>query len=265
MNENQKKILIIVGIIAIIYALVTIFFFHKQEDKLKNNTVSIILTPRIKLQYKDDFWTRLTPSSTDEETVYKLYNDNKYIGQYHMMYNKYISGFNIFQKKNDEKVNYYTYEPGEQILGIKNNVDIGVIDFKEKRIADYDIIKQILTNEEIAVDIDDLYKEEITIDYDNDGKKERIVMFSNAYNETKTDKAFSYIAILKNNKYNIIYSDVRSANEIYNICNPYMQAIVDLRKDKKYTLIFGCEYYSDIGTKSIIYGEKNKKYQTLLS
>ena len=254
MNENQRKILIIVGVIAIIYALVTIFFFRKRKDQLQDNTVSLVMTPRIKLQYKDDFWTRYIPSSTDEESIYKVYNNNKY-----------ISGFNIFQKKNDEKVNFYTYKPGEQILGIKNNVDIDIIDFKEKRITDYDIIKQILTNEEIAVDIDDLYKEEITIDYDNDGKKERIVMFSNAYNETKTDKAFSYIAILKNNKYNIIYSDVRDANEIYNICNPYMQAIVDLRKDKKYTLIFGCEYFSNIGTKSIIYGEKNKKYQTLLS
>ena len=151
----------------------------------------------------------------------------------------------------------------ESFLGVEDSHMIACGVWYEKNKHSY-LATQMLSfyRQQDSFDIDDLYKEEITIDYDNDGKKERIVMFSNAYNETKTDKAFSYIAILKNNKYNIIYSDVRDANEIYNICNPYMQAIVDLRKDKKYTLIFGCEYFSNIGTKSIIYGEKNKKWES---
>ena len=110
MNENQRKILIIVGVIAIIYALVTIFFFRKRKDQLQDNTVSLVMTPRIKLQYKDDFWTRYIPSSTDEESIYKVYNNNKYVGQYYMMYNKYISGFNIFEKKNNKKEIFYKYK-----------------------------------------------------------------------------------------------------------------------------------------------------------
>lgn len=265
MNEKQRKILIVVGIIAIIYILIALFFLKDDKDELNDHVVTLILTPRIRLQYHDDVWTRTFPSSTDEESIYRVYDNNAYVGDYYMMYNKYITGFNIFQKENDKKVNYYIYDRAHQILAVRKDTDINVIDFSTKDMTDLDTLKDILNNVGISSDMENLYRRQVEIDYDNDGKKEIIYMFSNAFDDRSTsDKAFTYVVIEKNDKYQVIYEDVREASEIYNICVPYLQAVIDLRKNKKYTLIFGCEYYSEIGTSSIVYGEQNSKYKTLL-
>ena len=263
MNEKQKKILIIVALLCIVYVIIMLVFFGKEEETGEDNLV-FLLNPDTQITYIDDIWTRSSPSSTDDESYYKVYDDNKYVGTYHMMHNKYIDGYNIF---NDQK-NYYTVEANHFVLGIRSSKNISVISTETINVTDddYFVIKTVLNQKGINCDINDLYKKKVRLDYDNDGNQENIYMITNAFQtEGEFSNAFSIIFIEKKNKIEIIHQDIQDKDNIYDVCVPYVQNVVDIEGDKNYSIIFGCEYYSNMGTCHMLYGIKDKKYQMILA
>lgn len=265
MKQRQKKTLIIITSIILVYVIFLVIFLPKKDSSLKDEQIRFILSPRTALTYYDGSWSRFSPSSTDEETMYSVYDNNKYVGEYHVMYNKYITGFNIFAGTTQKQTNIYKYEKDHDILAINSELDIGVQSFKSETVQDYDVIRTVLNSEKIQADMNALYKKKVVFDYDSDGTDEEIYLISNAFNgEMEDSNAFSFIVIKKGKNLIKVYESIEDSDKIYTICRPTIQHIVDLEGDGKNTLFFGCTYFSEQGTCHMIYGPKKGKYQMLL-
>ena len=267
MTKKQKRTLLIFLAVIGIYVIIVLIFTKDTEEKQNpEGGFSLLLNPDTKINYYDKLWSKTSPSSTDDDALYQLYDNNAYIGDYYMLHNRYIMGYNIFQKENGKKVNYYNPESGNRLLGIHSDIPISVRTFSVQNIEDNTPVKQILNEVQVQADLTNVYQKQVNIDYDHDGEVEEIYMISNAFDSSESySNAFSIIFENNGGRYKILYSSIRNVDEIYDICVPYLHNVININETEKDSLIFGCEYYSNNGTCHMLYGPKDKDYEMLLT
>lgn len=255
MNLENRKILII--IISLLLILLISFITFTIDDK----DLYVISSPNTVFTYKDGEW-KAEKNKRKYNKKYEVYIDGKYQDKYRAKYNKY-------EKTYEFKKGFKSQNITDLFLGFRGKTKYSVenANYLETNISDYKNIEKILIDNEIEYNIPDLpIKNKLVLDMNNDNINETIYFISNTFDDTTNKKAFSLIALVDNtNNITYIHREVVGINNIYDICMPYFNSVIDVEEDKNLEIITSCAYYSNIGTKNYLFNYKNNNYNLLAS
>jgi len=186
--ENKKK-LTIIGIILGILLVITIILIFNEN----NENYYIILDNHGIIEYKNETYN-YTEEKKYLKSLYKVYNDNNYLGTYTI---HKVDDFTkeIFFTNVDSEGSYAFEKP---LLAITDNIE--KIEYKLSDFTDSDFyLFNDIAMKSYIKDKNDLYDtSKVVLDFDNDNKNETL------YTVTYEDLENDYVEVGENN-YSIMY------------------------------------------------------------
>lgn len=259
----MKKTYIFIVAIALIYLGLMYFFFIKPKPTVRptSGELKILLHPNTRWHYDGKNWLRKTTLSQYDNKEYELYIDQEYKGDYELGYidNQW----------------YYYPEPnctatdincgGESLF---NKNFIAISGNREVDVKKYDIID--VDKSEISpyynnigiVESERMKIQKISMDFDNDKKEEKLYIVSNVFMmNDHAQKYYSVLFMVDEKDIIILYkniTDVETEN-----CDITVSNILDISKNKKYSIISRCIYNDMKGSCHELYELRNGKYVTV--
>lgn len=252
--KKKYKILFISLIIYLVITFILLALTGNMDVLFKKY---IVLSPDIVLTYKNDNLS-LYNKKIKKKNI-ELYYGNEYMGSYKFSYKN-----NELKFMDGKKNIFETYD--NQFFGYSKNLDVNIIPFENNQMNEFEIEKlnQILNNLEIKGYEMLSISDKISIDYDNDGINDNIYIVSNLFLESINKKVFSLIYYLDDNNNPVfIYKKISNITNMYNLCVPSINNIVDLNKDSNYEMFIECNYFDNIGTEYSIYKFENRSYNII--
>lgn len=231
--ENKKK-LTIIGVILGVLLIVTIFLIFNENKE----NYYIILDNHGIIEYKNNVYN-YTENDKYLKSLYKVYNDNNYIGIYT------IDKVDEFTKEifftNVESKGSYAFE--KPLLAFSDNIE--KIDYKISDFTDSDFyLFNDIAMKSYIKDKNDLYDtSKIVLDFDNDNKNE--TLFTVTYEDLESasieigENSYSIMYYMDDNGELTILAQGEPYYEEESILFPnYMiKTILDVNKDGVYEII----------------------------
>lgn len=259
---RSGKTYVILIVVLIIFALLMYLIVARKNIKEEKQVSTIIVGDTSVWNYTNRKWINVKRDSTKEKInweLFKLYEDNKYLGEYSVWYDS--SKWYYFDKKKD----YIT--PNGKVLAFTSNFDIKIEDYLEKQIDSNDkkYINYVLEENKLSTSAKFTSNYKIEIDYDNDSKKETFYVITNAFPmDFDPDQIFSIVFMEKDNKIYYLYKDIDD-NKINNGCKPYFNYFLDLNSDGVDEIILSCGRYSEKGTVDMLYKFIDNEFKIQIS
>lgn len=107
--------------------------------------------------------------------------------------------------------------------------------------------------------------EVLEYDFNKNGKIEKILLASNANNETEDEKLFSIVIQIINNKSSVLHIDIFNQFENYKIPSYSIKGIINLYHSKEDYLVLLKGYFSEVGKSSnFLYKVEKNKFKNLV-
>lgn len=230
----------------------------KPKPKYKFKTAEIILTPKTLIKYQNGIWKEDLKLDWDNQT-FDVYTRTEQFKNHYLGYN--ASTWVIKDANN----NFKNYEG--DMLAIKSDYDYQILRPFEAEL-DYNdqvIISKLLTAKDLIFNYDKLSIIKETIDLNRDGIRESIYVVTNAFTSDSAsfNKIFGFVFVHDNNENIIIYENIKEIKDLYEVCFPKVQNILEL--GGKRHIILSCTYYSEIGYDHYIYKATESKFIPELS
>ena len=260
---KKIKVLIIVLVLLLGYALIIYLLFNNKKDndingnnadtninssdtKIDNN---YLIINNINYKYINQKFVKVDHSLIKSDELFNVFINNKYYGNYYL---KYGGVWNLF----DEKNKYTTYDGN--ILASSKNFNIVVRNIKIREINEQD--KIYLINNYNINSFDYLtFNQVIDIDLDNNGEMDEIINLSSKEDTINLINQFNILLIKLNGNYiKLVEERGENAHHVYNI----MSIINILNNDYDSIVISSVEgILSDERiTNYLIYQYKNNNY-----
>ena len=253
----MKKKYIILFSVVIIYLVITFIFLALTGNIDSIGKKYIVLSPDMVLTYKNDNLS-LYIKKVKKKNI-ELYYNNEYMGSYKFSYKN-----NELQFTDKNKNIFETHD--NQFFGYSKSLNIDIIPFETNQMNDLEIEKLNQIINTLGIDGYEILSisDKIGIDYNNDGTNENIYIVSNLFLESINKKVFSLIYYLDDfNNPVFIYKKIDKVSNMYNLCVPSINNIVDLNKDSNYEMFIECNYFDNIGTEYSIYKFENRSYNII--
>lgn len=276
MGKVSLKPAIIIFLVLLIYGVGIYFLFFKKDEQKPSgeekpgteveNPVTpqaqelyILLSPNNILHYNGS-WESISNPNSVKDRLFATYVDNSYVGKYYFTFNDKWYFY-------DEENEFYNYEVESDIVAINGTKPYTVVPFTKEDLntEDYETVSNFLIASNITISsIYNITAYKAIVDYDKDSVNENVYIVSNAFSaDITSNKAFGYIFVYDDGEFKTMYSNVESSNDIYNICMPSIQGIIDIDVDGNYEFITNCEYFSENGRCKSIYQYKNGKFEAV--
>ena len=149
------------------------------------------------------------------------------------------------------------------MIAYRANYNIPVYNYKLEEIDDYTYVNKVLSDNDLSSN-DFTAKQKIVFDFDDDGIVEEFYLISNVFSNFDSDKVFSIVFMVKDDKIYNVYKDIQKNNS-FNGCKPYYRAFLDIDKDNKYEFILSCSGYSVSHTSNMLYKFENDEFKIVIS
>ncbi len=275
--KGHIKAIIIVFIILIIYTVLVYIYATgknklevKEEPKqvnpepdnpddnteIKEYDLNVVLFNRVFLGYKDGKWYE-NPSYDYTSKDFDFYSNGD---KYSNMGLVYTDRWYVM----DKEKNFVDYDNG--FLAINNTKDYTAIPYKEEQLSSTNRsdIESFLQSKGLNYNYDTLKKIVMSYDLNRDGIRDDIYVLSNLFLEDYSgyDKTFAFAFVKTLNQNVLLFEDSYNAIDAVSLCDPYIEGIIGV--DSTNALIIGCEYYSEGGTKYMLYKLDSKNATKLL-
>lgn len=251
--KNKKNIIIIV-IIIVAYLAIAVILFGWENFINKFQGMSIMLSTGEKWQLKDGEWSDIESGKDYNWKKFDVYVDHQLFGNYDLLYN---NKWYIFDENRD------SMKYSGRILAVRGNKKYEVVDFNEDNFdtTGDNLLRSILEEKKADYPKELTYAKKVTLDIDGDHAEETIYTVSNAFTyETDVNKKFSLI-FMSDSKMQVLYQSYVNIGDQYDLCVPKLNSIIDINKDSRYELIFECNYFSELGSCSMLYELKDGTYK----
>lgn len=255
---RDKKTYIFLLIIILTFGIAMFVFFAIPEIKDKKKKATFIVGNDTIWQYKDKTLSNINSSLSKNLNweQFKLYSDNKYLGNYYLVKDDQWYVFD----KNKNAINL-----NGQIFAYKSNYKINLLDFTTKKISTDKYVNQVLSENNISSSSKFTSLTKTDVDIDNDGELESLYVVSNVFiDDVIPQYTFSFVFMVKENKIYKIYNDVRKFTA-YGSCLPKITSILDIDGDGTYELILSCGKYSIQGNIDMLYHYDSSEFKILIS
>ena len=253
----SKKYKILIAIL-IIYIVLMILIFG--FGVFKNETYIMIGTEE-KLKYSHGKYEdiKIKENNLYQGEKFDVYNDSKLEGKYILKYHN--------DKWHAFKDDYQFVKITQPIFAIKTNKKYSVPKYQETNLnnSDLKILDGILTQEKVY-NYNLSNNQKVIIDLDGDGKKEKLYIVSNLFEDESANKYFSLVYYIKDGKINILKKQIGNANKKFDLKYYYLEQLIDLNDDDKIEIIITEDCYSNVcEICSEIFSLKYGKYKSLRS
>lgn len=238
-----------------------VMFLVFGVGNIKNGTYSstIIVGDSTILSYNNKKWKNISYKSSIEKLnwdTYKVYSNNKFVGNY-LMY--YSDKWYVFDKKKN------SIDIDGAMLAYKSNYKIDVLDFSYENIKADSYVNQVLSDNNISLSSSFTSLNKTSVDFDNDGYVEDFYLVSNAFPlDFDPEYIFSIAFMVKDKKIYYLYNDI-SKNTSFNGCKPYYNSFMDVNNDGVYEIILSCGKYSASEQVDMLYNYTDKGFKIIIS
>lgn len=234
--ENKKICkLIILGLI--IYCLIFVIIFLPGYLRKLHDKMYIIYGNDLHIKLENGEWSDIENINDYKFNKFNVYSGNSFLGKFKILNSNTLILYDDYYNK----VNY-----SDTIFAYNSNFDVSVVDLieTEKNEKDDLVIDSVLDKVKISNYNDLNLFQKVSWDFDNDGVIENLYCISNFYTYEDFPKLFSIVFIEKNNKIDIIKSNIIDNIDL-NVEESYTIAkVIDLRSDGKYELLLSNDYFS---------------------
>ena len=216
--NNKKGIIIIISLL-VMYALIMVFIFvfqkqddvnigesnqssQEKENKTISNEIYYILTNHGSIVYKDNKWESISSYDIKDESKYKTYVGESYLGDYNLIYGGI---WNILD--NDE------YKPYDNEL-IAFSLNMGA-NLRKASVRELNSDDRIFIISNFGYKNFDylLYNQVYEIDLDSNGIEDKIVCVDNFdVSELNRDNYYSLVYVILNNELITLVNDHKKNN-----------------------------------------------------
>lgn len=249
--ENKKKIMVVIAIL-VIYFVVMVAIFGFDQLKNKFETLEILMAPDSYLRLENGYWKDITDDSQDMlGKTYHIYDNHNYMYDGILQYtDEQWYAFDENNKPLSLSNSFFAYR-GNMKVDVANNYQI-----EEMSTTEIEEAKKLLHEKKISFDPTFTKTVKIEFDLNNDNVKESIYIISNALGMDEQEQYFSIAYLKSKEAIEELIADI--SNDMYAIPSLNLKEIIDYNNDKKYELIFEKIYFDQIGTcHEILKYEKN--------
>lgn len=189
---------------------------------------------------------------------FMIYQNNQLLGEYKI---DFINKWNFF----DSYGNWIDIQ-GDFIANSKN-MEMEIKDYSKRfmNTTEVEELNKILNQNKIYSYSSLLQNEVVEHDFNKDGKTEKIILVSNATEESEDEKLFSIVIGSVNGTYEVLYLDVYNKGENYEIPVYRIKNVINIFHQKEDLLILMKGYFSEVGvTTSTIFKVDKKKFTSVI-
>ncbi len=255
--KKQRNILKIPGVWVILFLLILggILFWVMSRKK---ETGYLLLSNFATYACDKEFCKKVTNSNIDvQNQIFQTYRNTEKLGDYTI---SYVNKWNFFDE-NHKWVNLSS----NFIAGSKNlNLNVFPYETREMNESELASLDKILKDNAIVSYKQLQQNEVIEYDFNKNGKKEKVILASNASDESEDEKLFSIAFSIINNKTNVIFLETYNQNENYSVPIFQIKAIFNIFQNKEDNLVLLKGYFSEEGkTTPYIYKVEKNKFQLI--
>ena len=257
MNKNKIYIVLIVSVFVFFIVMFALF----GVDNLRKNSynTTLIVGDNTVWVNKKNNWFNITGGSSLSDLnwdKYNVYINNEKLGDYLLWHNDKWYAF-------DDKKNAIDLDGG--LFAYKANHKVSVYKFIEEEITDTDVVKQVLSENNLDENSKFTVSYKVSFDYDNDKEIEDFYLISNVFpSDFDPEYIFSIVFMVDEDNIYPIYTDI-SKNTYFNGCKPYFTSFLDVDSDKRYELILSCSRYSVSDSIDMLYQFSDDQFKILVS
>ena len=225
-----------------------------DSENLSSYAFNIILYPKTKIGYNNGKWYENESFDYNDKyfDVYakELYKSMKvvYTDRWYIMDDskKFVDYDGRFAAINST-ISYTFVQGNSEVLTSENDA----------------IIKAFLDSQGVKYNYESLQKSVMSFDVNRDGIRDDIYVISNLFLDDYTgfDSTFAFAFVRTLNQNIILHQDAFKDVNALSICNPNLDGILVI--DDVPQLILSCSYFSEAGTKHMIYNVEEKKANKL--
>ena len=271
MEKTPIKAVIIIILCLVVYAGIIFMLFYNKDTKKPDPTpvkppvvvdkdfLYIVLSPNTFWEYKNGKWQDSEETDVYRKNLFIVYDNESYAGKYHFSYN---NKWYLFNDDNE----FYDYEVESNIIGLYGDRSYSVLSYQKELATadDLELINKYLLTKGIETSVNKLNPTRVVVDYDNDQIMEVIYIVSNAFDpESDANRAFGYVFTYDDLKFIDIYGYSKKLDDIYNVCSPNIQNIIDLDVDGQAEIIVRCEEFSNGGLCQSMYQYQKGQFSIL--
>lgn len=245
MKKNKFEIVIIIGMLVFSGILFGLYLVY--EVYLKYNSYSMILNPYTILECKLWKCKNVSDKLNDyNDKDYVVYIDGENKGINSVFYDKDFKKFYVFDKSYNN-----LYNTGK-ILILDDDRNVKQLKFNEEEVTAEEL-NELNSLSGFQLEFDDVVK--VSYDFDSDGKMESLFTVNKRAIE---EKSLSMLVYYDGKKYNVL--DKEENADITEVSEGYVSNVINIFDDNKIEFIYTKEFFSNIGTCSVIYKLKGKKF-----
>ena len=256
---SKKKTYIILIVIILVFFLVMFSLFGIDNLKKNKYNTTLIVGDSTVWRYNKKNWINVTSKEDILDLNWEKYNvylNNEEFGKYSLWHDDKWYAF-------DSKKNAINMDGN--ILAYKANYDISVFNFSEEEIDNYDVVKQVLEENDIDINSKFTISYKVSFDYDNDEEIEEFYLVTNTFPiDFSPDKIFSLVFMVDGDSIYPIYTDIGN-NDVYGGCRPYFTSFLDVDNDKNYEFILSCSRYSVSKPIDMLYDFVDNEFKIIIS
>lgn len=255
---KNKTYIILLSCLAV-FGIVMFLVFGVGDIKSGTYSSTIIVGDSTIWSYSNKKWKNIFYKSSIEKLnwdTYKVYSNNKFLGNY-LMY--YSDKWYVFDKKKN------SIDVDGSLLAYNSNYKIDILDFSSENITVDSYVNQVLSDNNISLSSSFTSLSKASVDFDNDGNVEDFYLVSNAFPlDFDPEYIFSIAFMVKNEKIYYLYNDI-SKNTSFNGCKPYYNSFMDVNNDGVYEIVLSCGKYSASEQVDMLYNYTDNGFKIIIS
>lgn len=192
-----------------------------------------------------------------EQNGYQVYQENNYLGTFKL---SYLNRWNFF----DENGNWLNLS-SDFIVGSKDlNLIVKPFEIRKMNTKEQEILDKELKKHNIMAYSSLKQNEVLEYDFNHNGKKETIILASNASDDNKDEKLFAMVVGIVNSKVKVYHIDIFNKFENLKVPTYRIKSIINMFKSKEDVLVLIKGYFSEAGeTTSYIYKAEKKNFKLI--
>lgn len=253
--ENKKKVMIVVSIL-LVYFIIMIVLFGLDQLKNKFQKLEILMAPDTYLKYENGHWKDVIETRDLLGHSYHVYDNHKFLYDGILQYtNDRWYAFDTQNQPLSLPDHFFAYR-GNMKVEIAQNYQ--VIDMSDDEIIE---AKKFLKENKILFEPEFTKTQKISFDFNSDGIEEKIYIISNTLGMEEQKTYFSIAYLKTGEQLEPIILDI--SENMYDIPSLNLKEIIDYNNDQKYELIFEKIYFDQIGTCHEIFEYEGNTYQSI--
>lgn len=185
-------------------------------------------------------------------------SEKQYLGKYKM---DYINKWNFFDQSGNWK------EISGSFLASSEELKLQSKDYTIRKMNSDEIglLNRMLTKKRISKYSDLSQNQVLEYDFNKDGHLDKIIIASNATDESTDEQLFSIVISVIKNKAEIVDIDILEQYQNYQVPAYYISGVINIFGNKQDYLVLTKGYYSEVGESiATIYQVKNRKLESIV-